>query len=69
MTEQDWKLLQNVHLDGAYQVTKAAWPYMREKNYGRIIMVTSAAGLYGESTSGENSRDFELHCVRRFRQF
>ncbi len=47
MTEQDWKLLQQVHLDGAYAVTKAAWPYMREQKYGRVLMVTSAAGLYG----------------------
>jgi hypothetical protein len=47
MTEQDYKLMTNVHLDGAYQVTKAAWPYMRKGNFGRIIMVTSAAGLYG----------------------
>jgi len=47
MTDNDWKLLHAVHLDGAYAVTKAAWPYMRQQKYGRIIMVTSAAGLYG----------------------
>lgn len=47
MTDQDWKLLVDVHLHGAYQVTKAAWPHMRKQNYGRVIMVTSCAGLYG----------------------
>ena len=47
MTPPDWKLLQSVHLDGAYAVTKAAWPYMREQKFGRVLMVTSAAGLYG----------------------
>jgi short chain dehydrogenase len=36
-----------VHLKGAYAVTKAAWPYFRDQNYGRIIMTSSAAGLYG----------------------
>lgn len=28
-------------------VTKAAWGYMREQKYGRVVNVTSAAGLYG----------------------
>lgn len=47
MTEQDYDLIMAVHLKGSYNVTRAAWPYMREQNYGRIIFVTSAAGLYG----------------------
>jgi hypothetical protein len=28
-------------------VTKAAFPIMREKGYGRIVMTTSSSGLYG----------------------
>jgi 3-hydroxyacyl-CoA dehydrogenase/3a,7a,12a-trihydroxy-5b-cholest-24-enoyl-CoA hydratase len=28
-------------------VTKAAWPIMREQRYGRIILTSSAAGIYG----------------------
>ncbi|MFH0825750.1 MAG: SDR family NAD(P)-dependent oxidoreductase, partial [Pseudomonadota bacterium] len=36
-----------VHLDGAYNVTRPAFAKMRESRYGRIIMTTSAAGLYG----------------------
>jgi len=28
-------------------VTKAAWPHMLKQGYGRIIMTTSAAGIYG----------------------
>jgi multifunctional beta-oxidation protein len=47
MTDQDWKLLNDVHLNGAYAVAKAAWDGMRERKYGRIINVSSAAGLYG----------------------
>ena len=47
MTEKDWDLIYRVHLYGAYSVTKAAWPYFRDQNYGRVIFVTSAAGLYG----------------------
>jgi len=46
-SEQDWKLVLDVHLFGSRSVTKAAFPVMREKGYGRIVMTTSAAGLYG----------------------
>lgn len=28
-------------------VTRAAWPYMKKQNYGRIIMTSSSSGLYG----------------------
>ncbi|RHY47729.1 hypothetical protein DYB34_007517 [Aphanomyces astaci] len=28
-------------------VTKSAWPHMREQQFGRIVNVTSASGLYG----------------------
>jgi len=47
MSKQDWDLVLKVHLEGSMSVTHAAWPIMREKGYGRIIMTTSAAGLYG----------------------
>jgi len=47
MTDKDWDLINTVHVKGAYSVTKAAWNHMREKGYGRIIMTSSAAGLYG----------------------
>jgi len=47
MTDKDWNLIFDVHVKGAYKTTKAAWPYMRENRYGRIVNVTSAAGLYG----------------------
>lgn len=47
MTQDDWDLILKVHLTGSMSVSHAAWPIMREKGYGRIIMTTSAAGLYG----------------------
>ena len=47
MKEIDWDLIMKVHLKGAYSVTKAAWKYMREKRYGRIINTASSAGIYG----------------------
>lgn len=47
MTDQDWDLVFAVHVKGAYYCTKAAWGPMREAGYGRIIMTSSASGIYG----------------------
>ena len=47
MTDQDWTLIQNIHLNGSRAVTQAAWPTLRNKAYGRVIMTSSAAGIYG----------------------
>ena len=47
MEAQDWDLIYDVHVRGAFKVSHAAWPYMREQNYGRMIFTASAAGIYG----------------------
>jgi multifunctional beta-oxidation protein len=47
MNSADWKLVHDVHLNGTFACTHAAWKYMTQQNYGRIINVTSVAGLYG----------------------
>lgn len=47
MEEEPWDKIFAVHVKGAFNVTKAAFPIMRENTFGRIIMTTSAAGLYG----------------------
>ncbi|KAJ2755702.1 hypothetical protein IWQ56_006388, partial [Coemansia nantahalensis] len=47
MTDKDWDDVLNVHLQGAYSITKAAWPIMRKQKYGRVVMTSSAAGIYG----------------------
>lgn len=44
---EDFELIVSVHLLGSVYVTKAAWPIMMEKGYGRIVMTTSSSGLYG----------------------
>jgi NAD(P)-dependent dehydrogenase (short-subunit alcohol dehydrogenase family) len=43
----DFDSVLNVHLQGGVYVTKAAWPVLKGKNYGRVVVTTSAAGLYG----------------------
>ena len=47
MTQDDWDLVYRVHVLGAYRVTAAAWPHLREQKYGRVIFTSSAAGIYG----------------------
>ncbi|NGY04273.1 peroxisomal multifunctional enzyme type 2 [Solimonas terrae] len=47
MSVQDWELIVRIHLNGSFRVSHAAWPILRDKGYGRIVMTTSAAGLYG----------------------
>jgi NAD(P)-dependent dehydrogenase (short-subunit alcohol dehydrogenase family) len=37
----------DVHLKGAFHVTRPAWIQMREQGYGRIISTSSAAGIFG----------------------
>jgi NAD(P)-dependent dehydrogenase (short-subunit alcohol dehydrogenase family) len=39
--------LLDVHLRASYWLTEAVWPAMVEREYGRIVLTTSAAGLYG----------------------
>jgi NAD(P)-dependent dehydrogenase (short-subunit alcohol dehydrogenase family)/putative sterol carrier protein len=47
MEPEHWQAVLGVHLHGAYHVTRPAMAVMKAKGYGRILMTTSAAGLYG----------------------
>ncbi|XP_038078298.1 peroxisomal multifunctional enzyme type 2-like [Patiria miniata] len=47
ISDTDWDLIHKVHLRGSFLVTRAAWPHMKKQKYGRIIMTSSASGLYG----------------------
>ncbi|WP_137888697.1 SDR family oxidoreductase [Pseudomonas sp. 2FE] len=47
MEDADWDLVYKVHVEGAYKVTRAAWPHLREQNYGRVIFTASTSGIYG----------------------
>lgn len=47
MTDEDWDKVLKVHLTGTMYVSRAAWPLLRENNFGRVVNTTSAAGLYG----------------------
>uniref|UniRef100_A0A7S1WQX4 Uncharacterized protein n=1 Tax=Alexandrium catenella TaxID=2925 RepID=A0A7S1WQX4_ALECA len=47
MTPENWDALYAVHSKGAFAVTRAAWPHMERRGYGRVVNVTSSSGLYG----------------------
>jgi len=47
MTEEEYRRVMQVHLDGSFFVTRAAFPPMRAQNYGRVLFTSSGAGLWG----------------------
>jgi NAD(P)-dependent dehydrogenase (short-subunit alcohol dehydrogenase family) len=47
MTPDRLEPLVDVHLKGAFYVTRPAWKVMREQRYGRIVNTCSAAGILG----------------------
>jgi 3-oxoacyl-[acyl-carrier protein] reductase len=47
MTEEQWDAVVNIHLKGAWLCAQAAAPHMIAKNSGKIINVTSVAGMVG----------------------
>ncbi|MBP1742423.1 MAG: putative dehydrogenase like protein, partial [Deltaproteobacteria bacterium] len=47
MEPESWDAVMSVHLRGVYNVTRPAFVKMREQGYGRIVLTSSAAGLYG----------------------
>jgi NAD(P)-dependent dehydrogenase (short-subunit alcohol dehydrogenase family) len=47
MEEEDFDAVVAVHMKGAFNCTRHAAEVMKEKGYGRIVNVTSSAGLRG----------------------
>ena len=55
MSEEEFDAVLAVHLKGTFNCGRHAIPYMKEQNYGRIINITSSAGLrgnFGQSNYG-----------------
>ena len=66
LQEADWDLMMKVCLKGMFSVTNAAWGYMREQGYGRIVNKTSITGLYG--TKGSSHYATSKMAVHGFAQ-
>ncbi|UOY02186.1 3-oxoacyl-ACP reductase FabG [Blastococcus sp. PRF04-17] len=45
MTDQDWDVVMNVHLRGAFLMTRAAQKYMIDATWGRIVNLSSTSAL------------------------
>jgi NAD(P)-dependent dehydrogenase (short-subunit alcohol dehydrogenase family) len=52
MDPADFEAVVRVHLLGSAWCSQAVWPAMQRQQYGRIVMTTSAAGLYGNFGQG-----------------
>lgn len=47
MTYEDFDAVLDVHLRGAFHVTRPAFPVMADAGYGRVVLTSSIGGLYG----------------------
>ena len=47
MTEEQWDQVVNIHMKGTFLCSQAAARHMKEQNSGKIINVTSVAGIVG----------------------
>jgi 3-oxoacyl-[acyl-carrier protein] reductase len=48
MKEEDWDLVLNINLKGAWLCSKAAVRFMIRKRYGRIVNISSVSGIAGQ---------------------
>lgn len=46
LNEYQW-LISQFNVLGAFAVTKAAWPYFVKQKFGRVVLTSSAAGIFG----------------------
>ena len=47
MTDEEWSDVVNVHLTGAFKITKTILKFMLKKRWGRVINITSASASLG----------------------
>jgi NAD(P)-dependent dehydrogenase (short-subunit alcohol dehydrogenase family) len=47
LNADDWDAVLKTHLKGCYALMHHAWPVFRQQSYGRVVLATSSAGLYG----------------------
>jgi len=47
MSEEEWRQVLDVHLNGSFYMSRAAAPYFREQESGAMVHMTSTSGLIG----------------------
>ena len=55
MTKELWDRMIDVHLNGSYSCSYAAWPIMQAQNYGRILFTSSPFGLHSYANQAHYS--------------
>ncbi|MFM7025654.1 MAG: SDR family NAD(P)-dependent oxidoreductase [Limnohabitans sp.] len=45
MSRQEWQLIQDVHVGGAFNCTRVFLPGMRSRGFGRVVMTASVSAL------------------------
>jgi len=55
VTDEEWRRVHAINLDGVFFANRAAIPKMREHGYGRIVNVASIAGKEGNPMAGAYS--------------
>lgn len=47
MEDGQWDEVIAVHLTASFKLSRAVWPYFEKQGGGRIVLISSASGLYG----------------------
>jgi NAD(P)-dependent dehydrogenase (short-subunit alcohol dehydrogenase family) len=51
LTPSDWRRMIDVHLNGGFYLAQSAYKVMKRQHYGRLVLVASSAGLFGQPNS------------------
>jgi NAD(P)-dependent dehydrogenase (short-subunit alcohol dehydrogenase family) len=48
MPPATWRRMLDVHLDGGFHLSQAAYRVMKEQRYGRFVFISSSGGMFGQ---------------------
>src|SRR6266699_4338285 len=65
MSEEDWDMVMNVHLKGAFLCSRAAQAPMVKQNYGRIVSLSSTSALGNRGQANYSSVKAGLQGLTR----
>ncbi|HLZ63131.1 MAG TPA: SDR family NAD(P)-dependent oxidoreductase [Ktedonosporobacter sp.] len=65
MTDDDWEMVMNVHLKGAFLCSRAAQTHMVKQKYGRIISLSSTSALGNRGQSNYSTAKAGLQGLTR----
>jgi NAD(P)-dependent dehydrogenase (short-subunit alcohol dehydrogenase family) len=51
ISAEEWRRMMSVHVDGGFYLTQESFRVMKEQGYGRIVLVASSAGAFGQRLS------------------